>query len=493
MGADTLRWYRNGPVVALSFFLGLAALNLVHGQGSRSPTSSVPKARCGPGSRTESGLQGQTTAAERFSSGASKQAYNCNLDLVGQAQGVGANWDMAIFDACVYVATANGAQQQRRGMMVVDASDSRRPKVVAYLDSNVMVQPNETVEVHPQRKLLAGARLNGEEFEVYDLSVDCRHPVLKGNLKLPGIAAHAGVFAPDGRTYYGTSYSNVPPTVFAVDVSDPSKPREIARWTPQKDVGVTHHLSISEDGTRAYVGLIGNDPKRPGSNGFTIVDISDVQSRRPNVEFRILGRLVWDDGAGGQVPLPVTINGRPHVTFTDVTGPGGQGPKVSAAACAQGMPPHGFARIVDISDVRNLKITARLMLEVHNPANCAQVLNDPLNESGYAGYSSTFCAADNPRAAKLLACAYYEAGLRVFDIRDPSRPREVAYYKPPARGKDLLPGSGLGRANAERTADAVILPQFRPDRGEIWFISQDNGFQIVRFTDWVKATEKDLF
>lgn len=493
MGADTLRWYRNGPVVALSFFLGLAALNLVHGQGSGSPTSSVPKARCGPGSRTESGLQGQTTAAERFSSGASKQAYNCNLDLVGQAQGEGANWDMAIFDACVYVATANGAQQQRRGTMVVDASDSRRPKVVAYLDSNVMVQPNETVEVHPQRKLLAGARLNGEEFEVYDVSVDCRHPVLKGNLKLPGIAAHAGVFAPDGRTYYGTSYSNVPPTVFAADVSDPSRPREIARWAAPKDVGVTHHLSISEDGTRAYVGLIGNDPKRPGSNGFTILDISDVQSRRPNVEFRILGRLVWDDGAGGQVPLPVTINGRPHVIFTDVTGPGGQGPKVSAAACAQGMPPHGFARIVDISDVRNLKITARLMLEVHNPANCAQVLNDPLNESGYAGYSSTFCAADNPRGAKLLACAYYEAGLRVFDIRDPSRPREIAYYKPPARGKDLLPGSGLGRANAERTADAVILPQFRPDRGEIWFISQDNGFQIVRFTDWVKATEKDLF
>jgi hypothetical protein len=133
------------------------------------------------------------------------------------------------------------------------------------------------------------------------------------------------------------------------------------------------------------------------------------------------------------------------------------------------------------------------MLDVNNPANCARVLNDPLNVSGYAGYSSTFCAADNPRSAKLLACGYYEAGLRVFDIRDPSRPREIAYYKPPARGKDFLPGSGFGRINAERTADAVILPYFRPERHEIWFISHDNGFQIVRFTDWIRATEKSLF
>jgi hypothetical protein len=134
------------------------------------------------------------------------------------------------------------------------------------------------------------------------------------------------------------------------------------------------------------------------------------------------------------------------------------------------------------------QIVTKLMLEVNNPANCARVLNDPLNVSGYAGYSSTFCAADNPRSAKLLACGYYEAGLRVFDIRDPSRPREIAYYKPPARGKDFLPGSGFGRINAERTADAVVLPYFRPERHEIWFISHDNGFQIVRFTDWIRAT-----
>ena len=54
--------------------------------GSMGP---VPKASCGPSDHTESGLQGQTTSAER-SSGDSQRGYNCNLELVGQFRGEGA-------------------------------------------------------------------------------------------------------------------------------------------------------------------------------------------------------------------------------------------------------------------------------------------------------------------------------------------------------------------------------------------------------------------
>ena len=50
----------------------------------------VPKAHCGPGDHTESGLQGQTTVTERFFNGDSTHAYNCNLQLVGQHTGQGA-------------------------------------------------------------------------------------------------------------------------------------------------------------------------------------------------------------------------------------------------------------------------------------------------------------------------------------------------------------------------------------------------------------------
>ena len=43
----------------------------------------MPKAACGPSDRVETGLQGQTTIAERMT-GQSEKSYNCNLELVGQ-------------------------------------------------------------------------------------------------------------------------------------------------------------------------------------------------------------------------------------------------------------------------------------------------------------------------------------------------------------------------------------------------------------------------
>src|SRR5579871_5910291 len=61
-----------------------------HERSPVSPTLSapVPKAQCSHGDHTETGLQGQTTIAERLS-GDSEKAYNCNLELVGQFQGEG--------------------------------------------------------------------------------------------------------------------------------------------------------------------------------------------------------------------------------------------------------------------------------------------------------------------------------------------------------------------------------------------------------------------
>src|ERR1700748_2668744 len=49
----------------------------------------VPKAVCGPGDKPETALQGQVPAALRA---AGFQGFSCNLQLVGQLRGEGANW-----------------------------------------------------------------------------------------------------------------------------------------------------------------------------------------------------------------------------------------------------------------------------------------------------------------------------------------------------------------------------------------------------------------
>ncbi len=77
---------------------------------------SIPKAICGPGDHTESGLQGETSLQERMS-GDSETAYNCNLELVGQEpqdtyQGAYSQDGPAYYDVCAYYGTDRAATLQ---------------------------------------------------------------------------------------------------------------------------------------------------------------------------------------------------------------------------------------------------------------------------------------------------------------------------------------------------------------------------------------------
>ena len=66
-----------------------------------------------------------------------------------------------------------------------------------------------------------------------------------------------------------------------------------------------------------------------------------------------------------------------------------------------------------------------------------------------------------------MACSFIISGLRVFDIRDPYHPREIAYFNAPVNNS----GGNY----------AMSAPTFVPERGEIWFTDQDRGFYVVRF------------
>jgi hypothetical protein len=448
----------------------------------------VPRAECGKGDRVETGLQGQTTIAERMS-GASAKAYNCNLDLVGQFQGEGSNYQMAAFDHCAYYGTSVREGLRSKGVVVIDASNPRRPVAATYLDARPMWDPWESLKVNVPRKLLAavqGDNGSGEQpgFAIYDVT-NCASPVLKASINLPvAVKGHAGNFAPDGRTYYGT---HIGASTYAIDIDDPASPKLIGLWPGQDGQGLPHDLSLSATGERLYTAQPGG-LTRPGEpqrqNGLVISDTSDYQSRR-NTEPKIVSSLFWKDGTVAQMTQRVQIGGRPFLIFTDEAGAGGiaEGAK---AACAQNLPPYGFARLIDIADEKNPTIASQLMLDVHDPANCSKIQPDT-GLTDLFGYSSHYCTPDNPANTEYLACSYFEAGIRVFDVRDPYRPREIAYYKSPARNA-MLPGSSNSsiRRHANRTADwasSNVHWHRAGDELHLWFTSHENGFQIVRFTN----------
>src|SRR2546425_2440516 len=199
----------------------------------------------------------------------------------------------------------------------------------------------------------------------------------------------------------------------------------------------SHGLSISDDGNRAYFATLSipqpsdvTNPNFAVTNGVLIADVSEIQARVPNPQVKLISTIVWRDGSVMQHTIPVKIDGKPYVIAVDEAGSGGGTLAGWQAACAARVPAFPMARIIDISDETNPKIVSRLALEVHNPDNCAQVLPDLVGLSIFT-YGSHYCSVDNRHHATTLACGYFNSGLRVFDIRDPVRPKEIAYFNPP--------------------------------------------------------------
>jgi hypothetical protein len=68
------------------------------------------------------------------------------------------------------------------------------------------------------------------------------------------------------------------------------------------------------------------------------------------------------------------------------------------------------------------------------------------------------------------------SGLRVFDIRDPEKPKEIAYHVAPPSTVSATGGPTID----ERANFAMSQPAFVPERGEIWYSDGTSGFYALR-------------
>ena len=347
------------------------------------------------------------------------------------------------------------------GVRVIDISDPTKPVNTAYLQTTSMLDPWESLKINERRQVLgAGNGANGggpAEMDIYDVSGDCAHPQLlaaqplgiddsDGGLVFPGLQGHEGSWAPDGLTYYtrGRQY-------YAVDTTDLTKPKVISIWTNPPGTGGYHGMSISDDGTRGYFPSTGStpvqsltDPTVAGTNGLIVYDLTAIQNRTATdnplgPQPKVISTLLWKDGGTSQHTISVFINKKHYIIFVDEAGTSGNTVATRQAVCDLGFIPFPIARIVDMSDETHPKVISKLMLEVHDPANCAKVLPDIQGETSFT-YGSHYCSVDNYHNATTLACGYFFSGIRVFDIRDPIRPREIAYYNP-AGVTTISPGS----------------------------------------------------
>ena len=427
-----------------------------------SKLSATPKAKCGPGSRPEPGLQGRLSQAD-IDSGLALKGITCNTEIVGSfgpdkhLASVG-GWKVTRYvDAqgheCAYYDASNifplGILDGAIGVNVMDMSDPTHPTLVTRLLTPAMLSPHESLVLNEKRGLLV-AVLSNPAFgpgvvDIYDVSRDCRHPVFKST-SLTGSFGHESGISPDGRTFFsGTPFT---PTLTAVDISNPSFPISLTI-----DPITSHGVSVSADGNRAYVA--------DTSGLIKILDISQIQARTASPKMTEISEVTWPNGSIPQVAIPITIKGKPFLVEVDEFG---------------GLSQVGAARIIDISDETKPKVISNLRLEVHQPENFETVADDPgASSTGYGSYAAHYCNVPTRVDPTIVACSMIMSGLRIFDIRDPYHPREVAYFNAPVQNAVLATGPPSN--------GAFSSPAFAAERKEIWYTDSSSGFYAVHVTN----------
>lgn len=424
---------------------------------------------CGPGAQPEPALQGQVPKADR-ESGRSRAGYRCNIELLGRYQGQGTSWVSASYGRCAYLPQAfpGSLGSDAPGVRVVDVADTRAPRLAGTLTSPAMLgNPWESLKVSERRGLLGGVMGGALEgtafFDLYDVSGDCTKPrkrasTAASDLGVPAnVLGHEGGFSPDGRTFWATG--GAPGFVTAIDIADPGAPAVLTTFVAGN---INHGLSFSRDGRTMFLSTV--DP-----NGLVVLDVSQVQDRRGVPQVTQVGRLTWSDGANAQHTVPFNNGGRDYLVAVD---------EMSS----------GAVRILDVAQPRSPRLVSKVRLQIQLPEHAAKRAADVAG-TGLFGYDAHYCAVDRADQPRRLACGFFNSGVRVFDIRDPARPRETGYFNPPAQtglegrllGSEHASGpASRGGVTVALTADWCSSPPRFVGADQLWVSCQDNGFLALR-------------
>ncbi|RNL79471.1 LVIVD repeat-containing protein [Nocardioides marmorisolisilvae] len=450
-------------------------------------TAAVPRAHCGPGSLPETDIQGRVPNTD-YTDGRAAKGYRCNTVQVSHQGSSGgfktlrytdpAGHTCAFYDSTLTLprdVVSDILSGDGLGVVVLDMSDPAHPKKTANLASVGMLSPHESLLVNAKRGLLVGVMGTAATapgiLDVYDVKTDCRHPKLLSS-SLSGVLGHESGFSPDGKTYYVAGAAGF--TMTAVDLTTPSKPKVLYVGTNV----VYHGLRLSSDGRTMYVANIG----QPGPGGITgaglrILDVSQIQDRKPHPKVSILSTIHWPDASIPQAAEPFTSKGHHYLFETD------EFIDLFSFKGLSNLPesPVGAARIINVDDPRHPFVVSNIKLQVHEPANRkGDEAKDPMAWFPAQGYAAHYCGIPTRDNPKIAGCSMILSGLRLFDIRDVAHPKEVGYFNKPKTQIDklaLIPALG---------GYAMSQPAWDVARNSVWYTDTNSGFYVVKLTNGVQ-------
>ena len=333
------------------------------------------------------------------------------------------------------------------GTSVYDVEDPRKPRHIATVElpagwhSHKVRVANGVMLVNHERHGDQGDAAFGGGLGIYDVENPAK-PRLITKWTTHGKGVHRYSF--DGRYAYisPTLEGYVGNIVMILDLADPARPEELGRWWipgqwaaggedyPWDDwvpPRCHHPLRL---GDRLYVSY--------WHHGFYILDISDMT--KPTLVAGANTSPAFPHPTHTCLVMPEPLKQRRIMVVADE-----DVAKLRPAAPA-------FAWIYDITDERT-------------PTPIATYQVDGLDSDGAPQPPFTGCHQPSERLdGTVIPFAWFAQGLRLVDVADPFRPREVGHYLPD-------PPDGCERASSN---DVTI-----DDRGLIYLVDRQRGIDII--------------
>lgn len=313
------------------------------------------------------------------------------------------------------------------GWSVVDVTDPALPQVIAFVPGPVntatlQVDLSGALMVTALEKILPG--FGGDAGKPHDEGVviwsldDPAMPRRLGQFRTGGTGTHRNGY-PGGRyLHLAANMAGYSRNIYViVDIADPANPREAGRWWVPGQ-----HLAGGETAAKPGVSLHG--PPVPvgdlvylpyGSAGMIVLDISDVSAPGQVGELSFSPPFRAEFGVHSVVPDPE--RGLAYVNSEGV-----------AEHCCEGS---DHVSVVDIGDPGRPRLVSVFPRPV--PPRGAPYA-DFCDRPGWSGPHNQSQLHHNPDVAPqdhLVYVTYFNAGLRIFDVSEPRRPAEVAWFLPP--------------------------------------------------------------
>jgi hypothetical protein len=351
-----------------------------------------------------------------------------------------------------------------RGWSVLDVTEPTAPELCAFIPGpentwTIQIQVADGTMITALERIAPGwggteGKPFSEGFLIFDVSLPTQ-PKQVGHFRTGSSGTHRNFYDGGNLVHAAAGTPDMNGKIYRIiDIADPSNPREVGRFSlPEQSIGAADGRKYSchgpphVEGNRAYLSY--------GDGGGIILDIADLS--RPKLISQIAFRgITASQGIHTYLPLP----GRRIALIND------------EAIRENGDENLNLAGIVGLGDERLPRMLS--LFPLPEPPAEAPFKNFYEKGGRFGPHNQHHpnhqaCLEDRDDIAYLT---YFNAGLRVYDIRDPRQPKEFGYFVP------ADPKVRIGTKPSQLVAQSEDVLVDR--RGCIYLSDKNHGIHILR-------------